>query len=75
MNAKQKQLWDAIWASHFYPGSASKPAVTVEIDGHQFTAQHIVVNRKCYDSLATPTLIIKVDGKRIARKAAYELLA
>jgi len=75
MNANQKALFDAIWKSHFYPGANPAPAVEVEIDGKTFRAEHTAVNRKCYDFMPTPTLRLKLNGKRISREAAFALLA
>lgn len=74
MNDKQRALLGAVWDSNFSPMDEPKPAVTVEIDGRVFEAVHRKVNRKCYDFMPTPTLSLKMDGKRIALKAALQLL-
>lgn len=74
-SADQSALIRATAQSRFAPGQDAKPAVNVIIRGHVFTVRHVVVNRKCYDNFATPTLQIKVDGKRISRAAALAMLA
>lgn len=71
MNEAQKELIRAIVKAEF---SEDKRA-DVELAGHQFSVCFITVNRKCYDFNATPTLQLKMDGKRIAKKAAFAVLA
>lgn len=46
----------------------------MEVNGHTFAVSAHIVNRKCYDNEPTPTLLIKVDGKRISYDKAVALL-
>jgi len=55
------------------PNSIPEPRTT-EIDGHTYTEEFFIVNRKCYDFQPTPTLLLKKDGKRIAYRAAWTAL-
>ena len=69
----QMQLFRAMDAASFDAGQDPKPAVTVQINGHEFTVKYSAVNRKCYDFLPTPTSQIKVNGKVVSYKKAVEL--
>jgi hypothetical protein len=53
------------------PIPAPKTAI---INGMVFEVSYHRVNRKCYDNMPTPTLSVKVDGKRIAYSKAYKML-
>jgi hypothetical protein len=46
---------------------------TAVINGHTFTVSYFIVERKCYDALPTPTQMIKVDGKRVSKKTAFQI--
>lgn len=67
------QLSRAISRARPFPGSNMLPPVECEISGKTFRAEFFVVNRKCYDSLPTPTLKLTVNGKRISRADAYAI--
>jgi hypothetical protein len=69
--ARRKQLREIDNAAFFFAGDNPKPAASVEIGGRVFSVQYHVVNRKCHDSLATPTAMYKIDGKRVSRTVFY----
>ena len=71
MNEAQKSLIGAIVKAEF----SEEKRADIELKGHQFSVCFITVNRKCYDFNSTPTLQLKMDGKRIAKKAAFAVLA
>lgn len=60
-------------AARFDAIDAPKPAASGVINGRTFTVEYHLVNRKCFDGLATPTASYKIDGKRVSRKTAYEI--
>ena len=66
----------AFWALFSYPTPNDDiPAVkTATLNGHTFEVSYHKADRKCYDFMPTPTVMVKVDGKRMASKKAYELL-
>jgi hypothetical protein len=68
-----KRLYRAIAATKFYPGETSKPAVELNFGEHVVRMQCLIVNRKCYDGMPTPTLQVKLNGKRIAYKTLFKL--
>jgi hypothetical protein len=72
--ATELKYWDADYKARFYPGESPKPEVTTTINGNVITVRYTVVNRKCYDNLATPTRLIKLNGKRISLNSLVELL-
>ena len=74
MSRSQLKLLDLELAARSYPGESLKPALSTEIDGHMFVVAYHTTNRQCFDNLPTPTIQIKVDGKRITRKTAYDML-
>jgi len=71
MHTTSKQLRDIDKAAFFFPGDNPKPAASADIGGRVFSVQYHVVNRKCYDSFATPTAMYKIDGKRVSRVVFY----
>lgn len=73
MSDALKQLIDLDLDAKFYGGEAAKPAQAASIAGHAVSIEYTIVQRKCYDGLATPTMRLKVDGKRMAWKAAVAL--
>lgn len=73
ITTNQEILFKAMMAASFEPGSAAKPAVSVEINGHTFTVKYNISTRKCYDNLPTPTVQFKVDGKVTPRVKAFAL--
>jgi hypothetical protein len=71
----QRELSRLSYEASVAMDKGEEASMTKEIAGHQFTVSYHVVNRECYDNLPTPTVMFKVAGKRVSRKAAYELLA
>ncbi len=71
MSINYKELRDIDNAAAFSPFQEPKPAVSAAIDGRVFTVQYHLVNRKCFDNLATPTAKYKIDGKRVSRTVFY----
>lgn len=67
----KRQLFNIDNAAHFDPGQDPRPEVSEEINGVTFSVRYNVANRKCYDSLPTPTACYKIDGKRVSRKVFY----
>jgi hypothetical protein len=71
MSPTRKDLSAIDCSAMFWPGQTPKPAAAAEFDGRVFSVQYHVVNRKCYDSMQTPTAMYKIDGKRVSRKVFY----
>lgn len=55
----------------FWPGQDAKPACSQVIEGAEYSVRYHLTNRKCFDSLATPTACYKINGKRVSRAAFY----
>ena len=73
-NTKLQAFWDLDRQARFYAGEPVKPAATDVIGGNVWVIEYRTVSRKCYDGLSTPTASIKLNGKRISRKDAVDLL-
>jgi hypothetical protein len=73
LTANQLALHNAERQAHFEAFEAPKPAVTIELNGLSFEVSYRLTNRKCFDNLATPTIMVKVDGKRTAWLKAVEM--
>lgn len=49
--------------------------LTVAVQGINFEVRCYVANRKCFDFMPTPTLMIKADGKRVSEQTAMSAIA
>ena len=70
MNTQQMELIEAIWRARDTGEDAE-----IKIGDNIFAIKMTQVDRVCYDFELTPTATLKLNGKRISRKAAIAMLA
>jgi len=71
MNAQQMKLWSTTQKIR----DNAPASETLEMSGYTFEVTSRFVERDCYDFEPTPTVTVKVNGKRMAREAAIKLLS
>lgn len=62
------QLLDLEYAARFLPDESDKPEATLTINNTIYSVRCFRVNRRCYDGMTTPTVMFKINGKRVSWK-------
>ena len=67
MMATRDKMYNLESAATFCASEEPKEPKSIIVNGREFLVGCRLVNRKCYDFLATPTAFYKIDGKRVSR--------